>query len=169
MRFRNVPPPAGQSAGNGRANLLGRQVRSRVFVPLDAGPLFRMPDLPDARPTLIVDGKLDRGPDDLGQMREERGEPLAEGSRAVEWDSNPLVPVPPMTDTLPPRREPQDARVGGVDHVAGSANPPTRTFDVTGSTNTRDLNVSSPTAANCAQVLSALLTDLQTQKLVRRV
>lgn len=166
MRFRNVPPPAGQSAGNGRANLLGRQVRSRVFVPLDAGPLFQMPDLPDARPTLVLDEKETRQLERLEEMQEGLA---AVSVGPVEWDSNPPVPVPPMTDTLPPRREPQDARVGGVDHVAGAATPPTRTFDVNGSTTSHDLNVSSPTVANCAQVLSALLTDLQTQELVRRV
>ncbi len=170
MRFRNVPNPNGDSSGNGRTTLLGRITRSRVFVAMDTGRPFDLPDLPDARPTLITD----EGVDSVGpplDSRERRAQAMGvvreEGS--VNWKMEPEVPVPSMSDNLPPRREPVDGRRGGVDHVAIGAGVPSRTYDVTGANTSRDLNVTSPTATNVAQVLSELLTDLQNNGIIRKV
>jgi len=170
MRFRNVPNPSGASSGNGRTALLGRITRSRVFVAMDMGRPFVLPDLPDTRPTLITPEGVDStGPSlDVRERRAQQAGQLREKG-SVNWELEPEVPVPPMSDNLPPRREPVDARLGGVDRVAIGAGAPSRTYDVTGANISRDLNVTSPTAANVAQVLSELLTDLQSNDIVRRI
>jgi len=137
---------------------------------MDMGRPFALPDLPDARPSLILPEGVDAASPPLDareRRRQATGQLREEGS--INWKLEPEVPVPPMSDNLPPRREPEDARAGGTDHLALAETPPPRTYDVTGANTSRDLNVTSPTAANVAQVLSELLTDLQNNEIVRRV
>lgn len=168
MRFRNVKPRDDRQTGNSRTSLLGRSVRSRLFAAMDMGRPFNMPDLayPDPANMPQPQEREEKSP---GVRQNASGPWEEEVGKEVDWELQPERPVPPMTDVLPPRIEPRDDRVGGVDYIDPGLSPPVRTYDVTGTNTSRDLNVSSPTAANCARVLSELLTDLQRNDLLRRV
>jgi len=153
MRFRNIKPRSSVT-GNVRTSLLGRDVRSRLFVPLDSGPLFAVPDLGEKPNVLRVVGE------------DGKEEPVIQPD-PVQWELED--PVPALHDALPPIGSPVDVRPGGTDRPESLKIPPARRFTVTGSTTSHALNVTGATAANCAQVLSALIQDLQRRNLVTRV
>ena len=165
MRFRNVKPRDGRATGNGRAPLLGRHVRSRLFVAMDLGRQFTMPDLPD-RPHPLITPEDD--PSQPSQTRE-RGQFADRQQRDVSWKMDPPDPLPPILDTIVEARHPLDARAGGVDEVVGMRSVTPQNYTVTGTTVSTSLNVTSPTAANCAQVLSSLLAELQKRGTVRKI
>lgn len=157
MRFRNTPSQGNDFAGNKRPALLGRGVRSRLFVPMDNAKLFEPAPLGEKYPNLRTIG-------DDGQAVDTPVQPRNED--VAEWDLP--EPIPAMPDTRPPENFPMDVRVGGVDRPAASAITPASRYTVTGAAATRSLNVTVPTAANCAQVLSDLLTDLQARGIVTK-
>lgn len=154
MRFRNIKPKVKTVSGNLRTALTSRDVRSRLFAPMDSGPLFKTPDL-GPMPSIL-------------RVEDEDGNEVPIQSRGpVEWDLEP--PVQPLTDASPPAEEgPLDAQLGGADNPTLEAKPPIRQYTVVYNDEvldtppvSRSLDTSSPTANNCAQVLSALLLDLQ--------
>lgn len=158
MRFRNTESLGNAFGGNKRPALQGRDVRSRLFVPMDNAKLFEQAPLGDAYPTLRTVG--------------EDGEPVDTPTQPRNEDVAEWVlprPIPPMPDTRPPDNEPQDVRVGGKDRPDLSAGRSRKKYTVTGTTTTRALNVTSPTAANVAQAFSALLADLQERGIVTKV
>lgn len=160
MRFRSTPSQGSEFGGNKHPTLLGRSVRSRLFVPMDNAQLFQQAPLGDKFPTLRTVG-------DKGQVVDTPTQPRDDN--VAEWEMHPEDPIPAMTDTRPPENFPMDVRIGGVDRPPTEDIAPARRYTVTGTTTTRSLNVTSPTAANCAQVLSALLTDLQPRRIVSKV
>lgn len=160
MRFRNIPSKGNDFAGNKHPAFLGRHVRSRLFVEMDKGRLFRQVPLGDKYPNLRTIG-------DKGQVVDTPIQPRNED--VAEWDADPIDPIPSMPDTRPPENFPMDVREGGVDRPAVGKIDPASRYTITGTTTTRSLNVSVPTAANVAQALSALLADLQARGIVTKV
>jgi len=157
MRFRNQPSQGHDFAGNKRPALLGRDVRSRLFVAMDSARLFEQAPLRDKYPNLRTIG-------DKGQVVDTPIQPRDD--MAAEWElPTPVVPIP---DTRPPENTPMDVREGGKDRLALTKIPQKSQYTVTGTTTTRALDVTTPTAANCAQALNALLSDLQTRGIVTR-
>lgn len=159
MRYRNQPVRGQDFAGNKHPAFLGRHVRSRLFVEMDKGRLFRQAPLGDKYPNLRTIG-------DKGQVVDTPTQPL--NDMAAEWESDPIDPIPALPDTRPPENFPMDVREGGVDRPIARKIDPASRYTVTGTAATRSLNVSAPTAANCAQALSALLSDLQVRGIVTR-
>jgi hypothetical protein len=158
MRFRNIKTEGGDFAGNKRPALLGRHVRSRLFVPMDNAKMFEQAPLGEKFPNLRTVG-------DDGEVVDTPLRP--QGPEIAEWDLP--EPLPAMPDTRPPENHPMDVRVGGTDRPDASSIAATGRYTVTGTTVSRALNVTAPTAANCAQVLNALLSDLRSRGIVNKV
>lgn len=158
MRYRNVQSQGNDFGGNKRPALLGRDVRSRLFVPMDNARLFEQAPLGDKYPTLRTTGESGESVDMPTQPRSED---------TVEWELP--RPIASMPDTRPPDNEPMDVRIGGKDRPDLAAARSRSTYTVTGTSTTRALNVTSPTAANVAQALNALLADLQVRGILTKV
>jgi hypothetical protein len=156
MRFRNTKQEGGEFAGNKRPALLGHNAR-RLFVPMDSARLFEQAPLGDKFPTLRTVG-------DDGQIVDTPIQPR--NAEVAQWElpENTIA----ATDTIPPENEPEDVRIGGVNRPSTTDRLPANRYTVTGSTISRSLDVTAPTAANCAQVLSALLGDLETRRIVSK-
>lgn len=166
MRYREVQTD--KNLSNRRTPMVNRDGRSHLFVAMEGGPLFAVPDLDSTPyiPMLIRPG--DEAPAEGDDPIDARAG-LSDQMVAPEKDPErgPVRTLP--EDSVPPVRPPLDARVGSPDHAGTEGSVPPRRYDVTGTTTTRSLNVTSPTVANCARVLSAVLEDLQERGLLTRV
>ena len=151
MRYRNIEPLAVEKGrGNLRTSAVGRETRVRLFSPSE----LALPFEPDMRravaPTLIV-----------GE------ETFQHESVQSEWEQD--KPTRQMPDTLPVNELAQDRRPGGRDeYAAGGPSPVRRVYASDDDTVSRELDVSSPSTANLAQVLNALLGDMSREFVVVR-
>lgn len=151
MRYRNIEPlSVRKGRGNLRTSAIGREIRVRLFSPSE----LALPFEPDMRravaPTLIV-----------GE------ETFQHESVQSEWEQD--KPTRQMPDTLPVNELAQDHRRGGRNEFAVEGpSPVQRLYESDDSTVSRELDVASPTAANVAQVLNALLGDMSREFVVVR-
>ncbi len=151
MRYRNIEP---LSVRKGRRNLrtsaIGRETRVRLFSPSELTAPFE-PDMRRAAvPTLIV-----------GE------ETFQHESVQSGWEQD--KPTHQMPDLLPVNELAQDRRRGGRDEYAAEGPSSVRRgYTSDADTVSRDLDVSSPTTANLARVLNALLGDMSRESIVVR-
>jgi hypothetical protein len=151
MRYRNIEPlSVRKGRGNLRTSAIGRETRVRLFEPSELAKPFE-PDMRRAvAPTLIVGDEVFQHEDLPEEWEQER-------------------PVPQMPDTLPVNVLAQDRRRGGSDEFgAEGPSPVRRAYTSDDSTVSRELDVSSPSLVNLAQVLNALLTDMSRESVVVR-
>jgi hypothetical protein len=151
MRYRNIEPlSVRKGRGNLRTSAIGRETRVRLFSPSELAAPFE-PDMRRAvAPTLIV-----------GE------ETFQHESVQSEWEQDKSAIQ--MPDVLPVNELAQDRRPGGRDeYVAKGPAPIRRVYTSDDDTVSRELDVSSPTTANLAQVLNALLGDMSREFVVVR-
>lgn len=150
MRYRNIEPlSVRKGRGNLRTSAIGRDTRTRLFSATESARPFE-PDLRRAvAPVLTVD-------DDTFEH-----EDLPE-----EWIAD--KPVAQMPDALPVNVLAQDRRPGGSDEYLAKGAPAHRIYTANADTVSRALNVTSPTLANLARVLNALLDDMAHESVVVR-
>ena len=151
MRYRNIEPLAARKGrGNLRTSTLGRDTHSRLFSPSESAAPFE-PNMDRAVvPTLVV-----------GE------ETFQHESVQEDWEQKP--PTHMIPDTLPVDELAQDRRRSGRNQlVAEGPAPIRRLYIADAGTVSRVLYISSPTTANVAQVLNALLEDLAREFVVVR-
>lgn len=151
MRYRNIEPlSVRRGRGNIRTSAIGRDTRTRLFDPSELSSPFE-PDMRRAvTPTLTVED-----------------ETFEHESAQTEQEPKPLVHQ--MPDLVPVNVLAQDHRKGGRDEfTAQGPSPVRRVYSSDADTVDRELDVASPTAANVAHVLNALLGDLSRESVVVR-
>jgi len=150
MRYRNIEPLAARKGrGNLRTSAIGRDTRTRLFSATESARPFE-PDMRRAvAPTLTVGDETFQHED------------LQE-----EW--KPDKPVAQMPDTLPVNVLAQDRRPGGRDAYLAEGTSTRRLYSSDDTDVSRDLDVASPSLANLAEVLNALLMDMAHESVVVR-
>jgi hypothetical protein len=151
MRYRNIKPlETERGRGNLRTSTLGHHARVRLFSPSELAASFE-PNMDRAvTPTVAVGEEV-----------------FPHESIQSEWEQDP--PTIPMPDVLPVDVLAQDRRPGGQDELeGGNAASRRRSYSSDSSTVSRELDVGSPTVANVAQVLNALLSDMAREFVVVR-
>jgi hypothetical protein len=151
MRYRNIEPlSVKRGRGNIRTSAIGRDTRTRLFDPSELASPFE-PDMRRAVvPTLTVED-----------------ETFPHESARTEQGPKELVAQ--MPDLVPVNVLAQDHRNGGRDEfTARGPSPVRRAYSSDADTVDRELDVVSPTAANVAQVLNALLGDMSRESVVVR-
>lgn len=156
MRYRNIQPlSVRKGRGNLRTSAVGRDTSARLFSPSELAKPFE-PDLSRAEPPTLVVGSDETG-----------WETFQHEDMPKEWKTD--KPTAQMPDTLPVNVLAQDRRRGGRDEYAGEGPSSVRRLYASDSgTVSRELDVASPTIANVAQVLNALLGDLSHESVVVR-
>lgn len=151
MRYRNLEPLAVRKGrGNLRTSAIGQDTRSKLLRSRESAALFEA-DMSRATTPVVTDGEETFPHESAREDRE------AAGPRAKLQD---LAPV-----NIPA----QDGRPGGRDAYRGGGGAPrVRLYSSDSDTVSRELDVSSPTAANVAQVLNALLSDMARESVVVR-
>ncbi|KPL13113.1 hypothetical protein AMJ85_00200 [candidate division BRC1 bacterium SM23_51] len=152
MRYRNIEPLAAKKGrGNLRTSAIGRDTHTRLFSATESARPFEADMRRAVAPTLTVGDETFQHED----MPE-------------EW--HPDKPVAQMPDTLPVNVLAQDRRPGGRDaYLAIEGVATRRLYSSDDSTMSRDLDVSSPSLTNLAQVLNALLDDMAHESVVVRM
>jgi hypothetical protein len=151
MRYRNIKPlPTKKGRMNLRTSAIGRDARARLFNPSELAAPFE-PNMDRAvAPTLVVGEEM-----------------FQHESSQLEWEQEPPIKLVP--DVLPVDVLAQDRRRGGQDELENMGPAPIRRlYTADADTVSRELDVSSPTAANVAQVLNALLADMSREFVVVR-
>lgn len=151
MRYRNIKPlSVRKGRGNLRTSAIGRDTSARLFNPSESASPFEPGMHRAVAPTLVV-----------GE------EEFQHESIQSEWRRD--KPTVQMPDVIPVNILAQDRRRGGRDEYAAEGpSPMRRLYTSDSSTTSRELDVSSPTVANVAQVLNALLGDMSRESVAVR-
>lgn len=161
MRFRHIVSAlrGAQILGNARPSPLGRETRSRLFVPTGGALNFEQPDLKHNLPSLSV---FDEEGEE--QVFTTPGWP----EEHFEYPS-PRAPTPQLPEARPEDRHPADYRRGGADRPESPRLGGSTQFTADDDTMLRTLNVTSPSTANLARVMNALLFDLGQRRRITRL